>query len=358
MPVRVAVVHPLPVRRVRGTPAHCADKAAASTKKSASRTGAAILLSRRREPIRAHHGRDAASVAAVVRAAVTDSLALKHHPHGETGLGTVQCPLRQPLREAANASGCFHCPSELCICGAFQAAFTAAVAECGMVRKTDGPPGRKDLCAKSLNPNFVSRLVREMRISADDTFFDFGSGNGSILFQVAAATGARCVGVELNEHNAEMSRQVWARLRPRLERHTLCAAPSSSSSSSRLDVTIHTGDVLDLIASADFLTAHVNKRTGDGPVILCSNMLWPRSVTHFVSERCRDMPVGTRICCFEDFYPHGRAVSQSRDREAFAMFRMRDYVWPIGAVEWAPTLEGTFFVHEKVANRADIAAAR
>ena len=280
-------------------------------------------------------------------ASAEDSYAHYGHDHGETGRGHPRCPYRQPLRAEPNRDGCHHCPAERCFCQQFQALLAAAVARVGVQRETEGRPGRKDLCAKSLNPNFVARLVREMRITEGDTFFDFGSGNGSILFQVAFVTGARCVGIELNAHNAALSKQLWAVLRPQLEQLKGRAMP---------DVEIIAGDVLDYVADPRFVSDTVNARTGNGPAILCSNMLWPRQTTHYLQERCRECAVGTRIACFDDFFPHGRCVSITRDPEAFELFEMRDYVWPRGATEWAPALEGSFFVHRKVKNRNQLGA--
>ena len=119
-------------------------------------------------------------------------------------------------------------------------------------------------------------------------------------------------------------------------------------------ITIITGDALELVAQPDFWKNASNTRTTKGPVILCNNVLWPRTTTHYLQERCRDAPLDTRICCFDDFFPHGRSVCQSRDPEAFQLFEMKDYVWPKGAVEWAPSLEGRFYLHRKIRNREDL----
>ena len=74
----------------------------------------------------------------------------------------------------------------------------------------------------------------------------------------------------------------------------------------------------------------------------------PRAVTHFMSERFRRLPIGTRIACFDDLYPHGRAVNRTRDPEAFELFDMTDFVWPAHSVEWTRTAGGRFHMYLRV----------
>jgi hypothetical protein len=225
------------------------------------------------------------------------------------------------------------------------AAAQARVAQADGLRRVTEIAGHRHMCAKSLEPNFVARLLAQFDVTDGDTFVDLGSGNGSILFQVVLASHAtvRCVGVELSSHNAELSRRLWAELRPQFEVALGKAIPEDA-------VQIITADLTQVIAEEAFLADHMNVATGKGPVILCSNLLWPRGLTQFVSERMRDMPIGTRFACFDDFYPHSRESARSRDPEAFQLFAMTDGVWPSGAVEWT-MLTGKFFCYEKVAMR-------
>ena len=81
-------------------------------------------------------------------------------------------------------------------------------------------------------------------------------------------------------------------------------------------------------------------------VVFTSNMLLPKSVTCFMSERFRTLPPGVRILCFDDVYPHCRESARNMDPEAFRLFDMEDYTWPVGAVEWCVN-EGPFFVHRR-----------
>lgn len=248
----------------------------------------------------------------------------------EQGLGTFEAPLRLPLRASPNGSGCFHCPTSRCDCVTFTELFDDAAARVNMKRVVEVSNNRA-MCAKSLNACFVARLRHLLDVREGDVFYDLGSGNGSILFQMALLTGARCVGVELSEHNAEVSRQIWSVLKPQLE---------STFSRSMPDVSIITGDISDAIMDSAF--------ESDKPLkILTSNLVMPRSLTHFMSERFRRLAVGSRIACFDDLYPHSRPSAQSRDPEAFRLFKMTDCVWPEFSVEWCAA-EGRFYIHERV----------
>jgi SAM-dependent methyltransferase len=251
----------------------------------------------------------------------------------EHGDGTPQAPLDLDMVEDANLSGCFHCPVDRCDCNAFDAMFSDALEEAQMARVTE-VAGKNHLCAKSILPPFVTRVAAELRVTAHDTFYDLGSGNGSVLFQVAFMTGARCVGVELSPHNAELSRRVWHCLKPKLEAFR-GGAPMP-------DVEIITGDLGDVVTAPDF--ANPAGRTA----VWTANLLMPRSVTHFMSEAFRTMPRGCRFMCLDDLYPHGRPSCRTRDPEAFELFAMTDFIWPAMSVEWMRGGGGRFFMHERV----------
>jgi hypothetical protein len=248
------------------------------------------------------------------------------------GDGTPAAPYLLPMGETSNAAGCLHCPVPTCDCEAFADALFDATTEARLQRVTE-VAGKNFLCAKSVLPSFVTRMAAELQVTAADTFYDLGSGNGSVLFQVAFMTGARCVGVELSAHNAELSREVWALLRPKLER--LRGKPMP-------EVEIISGDLVEVVRGPRF------GRTGGNTVVWTANLLMPRAVTHYMSEVFRGLAVGARIMCFDDLYPHGRASCRTRDPEAFELFEMTDFIWPPLSVEWTSTGGGHFYRHVRV----------
>jgi len=175
---------------------------------------------------------------------------------------------------------------------------------------------RRDLCAKSVLPEFVARLVRASAITSNEVFYDLGCGNGSVLFQVAAMTGARCVGIEIDAHNAGVARQAWERLRPLLE--------------AKVGRSLHVE-----IRCADFCTEMQDAHYfGQKCVIWAANLLLPPPINHFLSERLRAVPSGTHIFALADLYPHGRSVAALRDPDAFEKFEMADFRWQPMSVEW------------------------
>ena len=247
----------------------------------------------------------------------------------EIGNGSPTDPYRQVLRDVPNSSDCFYCPSDTCDCEWFGSVLNETYNELP-IRRITSVAGKRFMCAKSIEPNFVSRIVRLMNIDSSTTFYDLGSGNGSVLFQVAFSTGARCIGIELCPHNSELSRQAWDRLRPKLEKKSGRKMP---------ELTIITGDLSDYISSPGFASDPTS-------AIWTSNLLMPKPVTAFMAERFRLLPSGVRIACFDDLYPHSRSVMRIRDPQAFEQFLMEDYEWPPGAVEWCP-FTGAFFIHRK-----------
>lgn len=245
----------------------------------------------------------------------------------EIGSGKPGDPFRLPLRSTANSSGCFHCPTASCHCLKINNLLEDTYCSISLLRITE-VCGYRHLCAKSLLTPFVTRLIRLMKITKSDTFYDLGCGNGSVLFQVACLTGAKCVGVEISQHNANVAREAYKSLKQKVKNAGL---PEPQ-------VSIVTGDIGDFLSSTDF-----DKEEGK-TAILTSNLLFPKSLTHFMSESFRKLPSGSRIACFDDLYPHGRSVAAIRDPEAFRLFEMVDYLWQECSVEWCAS-EGNFYLH-------------
>ena len=250
----------------------------------------------------------------------------------ELGSGTPHDPTRLPLRATPNSSGCYHCAADQCQCVYFEKVLANAYAKVSKKRVVE-VCGARQLCAKSLLTPFVTRLIRLLKITETDTFYDIGCGNGSILFQVACLTGAKCVGIEISEHNAEVAREAWMLLRSDLEQKFHRPMPV---------VEIITADVAQLLADQAFFDKEAGRTA-----ILMSNLLFPKPLTHFLSERLRTTPVGTRIMCFDDLYPHSRSIAPIRDPEAFRLFDMKDYLWQEMSVEWC-SMEGTFYIHTRI----------
>jgi SAM-dependent methyltransferase len=246
-----------------------------------------------------------------------------------SGTGSFQAPFRVSLRSAPNSSDCMLCPADECCCQWFSALLEKAYSAIS-TKRVVSVAGKRDLCAKSILPPFINRMIHITNIKKNETFYDLGCGNGSVLFQMAYETGCRCVGVELSPHNAAVAREAWAYIKPILEKKAGRVMPS---------VEIITGDLGQFISSEDFVR--------DPCVVWTANLLMPKSLTHFMSERFRALPVGSRILAFDDLYPHSRSVAAIRDPEAFQKFEMMDYIWQEMSVEWT-LAEGKFYIHTRV----------
>lgn len=248
-------------------------------------------------------------------------------PVQERGAGTAGDPRCLPLRDTLNDSGCLHCPTSVCDC----VWFTELLEDCYnhlSCKREVMRPRRSELCAKSVLAPFVSRLVRLCALKEGEVFYDFGCGNGSVVFQVAYLTGCKCVGIEINPTNAQVAREAWRRLRPTLEKR--CGR--------KLEVVILCDDFCQLLKNEGFF--------GASCVVWAANLLLPKPVNHYLAERFRTIPSGSRIFCFEDLYPHSRSVAATRDPDAFSRFEMLDYRWQPQSVEWCD-IEGSFFQYTR-----------
>lgn len=249
-------------------------------------------------------------------------------PVSEQGSGKPGDPFWLPLRTTPNSSGCIHCVETFCQCERTSMLLSEIYSSVARKRVTE-VAGARHLCAKSLLPPFVSRLIRLMNITQEDTFYDLGCGNGSVLFQVAFLTGARCVGVEISKHNAALANDACEAFKQKMR---LARLPAP-------DVTIIEGDIGEVLSRKAFFDSANGKIA-----ILSSNVLFPKSLTHFISDKCRSLPSGSRVACFDDFYPHSRSVAVYRDPDAFELFEMKDYLWQRCSVEWC-SMEGQFYIH-------------
>lgn len=255
----------------------------------------------------------------------------------------------------ADAGAADHASSSSSANGGYNAVPAALSAKAVTSKTMMTGTSTRHLCAKSLLPPFVARLIRLLDLQPGDTFYDFGCGNGSILFQAALSAGATCVGIELCPHNAQLARDAWSLVKPIFEAKLSAAYPPQPAAKTRRAATaaasasatpnvgmphleIITGDVCSLLADPAFFSRPRK--------ILLSNLLFPKELTHFIATQCRRLPKGSKIVCFDDLYPHGRSVCRVRDPEAFALFHMTDYEWPRSSVEWCYQ-EGRFYIHTK-----------
>ncbi|CCW72247.1 unnamed protein product [Phytomonas sp. Hart1] len=252
-----------------------------------------------------------------------------HTDDSEIGNGTPGNPYRLPLRKNQNRNGCYHCLGSYCKCLYFESLLSQVYEQLPMKRVTE-VAGSRHLCAKSLLPTFIARAIRLMKITSSDIFYDLGCGNGSVLFQVACQTGAKCIGIEISQHNAKIAQEAWPIFRSLYETHNGKTMGS---------VEIIVGDIAEILSNPGFL-----KCNNGNVAILLSNLLFPKPLTHYTSERLRDALPGTRVLCFDDLYPHGRSVASIRDPGAFALFEMKDYKWQEMSVEWCAS-EGDFYIH-------------
>jgi SAM-dependent methyltransferase len=239
------------------------------------------------------------------------------------GDGTHIYPLKQILNVDPNESDCMYCATSTCPCNDFSTILEDTFSTVSRKRITS--TNKKQMCAKSILPPFVSRLVDVLSITKDDTFYDLGCGNGSVLFQIAYMTGAKCVGVELSEHNAQLAREAWEVVRPQLEKMSGRKMP---------EIEIITGDLTAVIAQPRFQSRNT--------VVWTANLLMPKMLTQHMAERFRQLPVGSRIACFDDMFPHSRSIARIRDPEAFELFEMVDHTWAPSTVEWT-FYEGPFY---------------
>lgn len=254
-----------------------------------------------------------------------DDLTRRLYTVAEEGEGTYFDPHKVTLRDKPNLSACIYCPVAKCCCRLFESLLeeTFESLQSKIVLEV---AGQKHMCAKSILPVFVSRLAAILDIKQGDTFFDLGSGNGSVLFQIAFMTGVPCVGVELSAHNAQVSREAWKLLKPKLELLSGRHMP---------EVTIVTGDLCKYL-SGTLLNPDGSQFTPSANTkIWASSKLMPQEVLHYMGTYfIAKLPIGAQVVSLADLYPHGRTIARVLHPDWFELMHMTDYEWTLGSVEW------------------------
>eukprot|EP00760_Papus_ankaliazontas_P023134 PhM_4_TR1946/c1_g1_i1/m.91894 len=234
------------------------------------------------------------------------------------GAGTEADPIRLPLRDEPNASGCLHCPIgvESCDCVETGTLVWSAIRAAGIERVS----GHRQNNAKSIMPVFVSRVARLLGVTKSDVFWDLGCGNGSVVMQVAMQTGATCVGVELQPENIVLAEAVW---------------PIVRKAWNKLHPERPAGKCI-FIAEDMFVT--LKRRDVPTPTTLwAANLLFPAAVNYRLSEVLLSLPKLRTASVMSELWPHSRPLARKRNPVPYETFEMVDYESQPGGVEWSET---------------------
>lgn len=101
----------------------------------------------------------------------------------KNGTGTHNDRYHFPIQRTANASGCSFCSTRSCFCVPFSQMLEGIYATLD-VKRDMGKGQKKEMCAKSMLPPFVTQLVKDLGLTEADTFYDLGCGNGSVVILV------------------------------------------------------------------------------------------------------------------------------------------------------------------------------
>lgn len=63
-----------------------------------------------------------------------------------------------------------------------------------------------------ITPVFVEQIIKELKLTPDDMFYDVGSGIGNVVLQVAAQVGCPSAGVEIRPELNNIARDMQERL--------------------------------------------------------------------------------------------------------------------------------------------------
>jgi hypothetical protein len=163
------------------------------------------------------------------------------------------------------------------------------------------------------NANLVAHIIESQRVTAEDTFFDLGSGIGQVVLQVAAATGCRALGIELMDNPAECAHAMLPAFEASLQKwgRALARPPS--------------------LIHGNFLECDELK---EATVIFINNFAFPVALSQqlgaHIAAICKP---GTRVLSYKDMIPTGRRRN-SRPREDGALHEVGREKSPDDGVSW------------------------
>mmetsp|Transcript_17940 Transcript_17940/g.28068 ORF Transcript_17940/g.28068 Transcript_17940/m.28068 type:complete len:334 (-) Transcript_17940:90-1091(-) len=265
-------------------------------------------------------------------------------PGAPMGSGSMKDPFRIPLRDEANASGCFHCPLGIdsCACQEIERIVSKHlqhVYATTNLRRTHAY-GRSPLNSKSVLPVFVSRLARICDVDHSDVVWDLGCGIGSVVMQFALQTGANAVGVDIQGDNIVIARKTWERVR---------------NEWAKMYPNRKIGNV-EFLESDIFkeLAPHTSKKkskkqTKVSPptVVWAANLLFTASMNNELANVLHRIDSLRSVACMVDIYPHNRsAVSKKRDPEPYKKFPvMEDHISQADCYEWTEVEKRPFYAY-------------
>ena len=167
--------------------------------------------------------------------------------------------------------------------------------------------------SKFLMDPLIESFLLKANVTKDDVFIDVGSGVGNVIESVATRVGCRCIGIEINKHNYEVSVEAAEHFRTYRRANNL---PDP-------EVTYVNGDVL---KNWDVVK--------EGTVVWCANKLFPMSVDCFMSDAIKDLKPGTRFMTMKDLLVHKDVDNGLQWEDAFQWFNFDTVAWGEGGVEW------------------------
>lgn len=126
-----------------------------------------------------------------------------------------------------------------------------------------------------LLPGSVEKLIQALRLRPRDVFYDFGSGIGKVVLQVAMSEEIeRCVGIELLRSRQAIARRVLGRAtREGLIRAQHCE-----------------------LWTGDFMTQQVE----DATVVYACSTAYSKALMDRLSEKLATLPEGLRFVCLSE----------------------------------------------------------
>ena len=252
------------------------------------------------------------------------------------GTGKRSNPLRIPLRESPNGSACYHCPMgiEVCDCVEMKELIWRHLKGTGKSRVS----GLRILNAKSILPNFVSRLIRLLKVSSSDVFWDLGSGHGSVVMQVALQTGADAIGVEIQRPNVELAEVAW----PKIRAEWVKRYPDRKVG----NVTFLAEDMIAVLRRS---ISPKDKTAPKAPTaVWAANLLFGSMLNYRMSEVLPQVPSLRGVATMTDVYPHERMLARLRNPVPYNRFPvMRNHLWQPGSVEWSETEVLPFYTYQE-----------
>ncbi|CAL1697324.1 unnamed protein product [Somion occarium] len=178
-----------------------------------------------------------------------------------------------------------------------------------------------------LMPSFISRLIKETRLTEDSLFLDLGSGVGNVVLQASLETGCRSFGVELLDAPAGIAQSQLEQLKIRCRMWGVKLG----------EVELEHGDML--------ASKKLDSLLSKADVLLVNNKVFDEPLNEAIKGKLLDLKEGAIVISLRHFSPPKSSFTGRNVDDISSIFQVSERKFPSGSVSWTGSSDH-YYIHK------------